>query len=149
MVVVENGVFDAGRGDVADKILFPHAFRHPHATNLGLEKLLQILSVRANLTDSISGRNHGQDRFIEPTAHDLDLSAAHESAESIDILRFVLDQPFHQAAARVQTDGNLGVTFEQLEKRRITVPISAFEDAVKIPHRLMIVQSEDETKAHG
>src|SRR5260370_2175762 len=149
MVIVEDGVFDAGGGSVAHEVLFPDAFRHPHAADFCLKKFLQVFGVRTNLTDSISRRNHGQDRLVESAAHDLNPSAGHESAKSIDIFRFVLDEPFHQAAARVQTDGNLRVAFEQLEKRRVAVPISAFEDTVKIPHRLMIVQSEDEANSHG
>src|SRR6266478_2737392 len=149
MVIIEDGVLDARGGDVRHEILFPHPFRHPHAAYFCLKTFLQEFGVRTNLTDSVSGRDHRQDRLVEPPAHNLNLSAGHEPAESIDILRFVLDEPFHQAAARVQTDGNLRVAFEQLEKRRIAVPISAFKDAVKIPHRLMIVQSEDETDSHG
>ena len=144
MVVVEDGVFNAGGGDVADEVLLPDALGHPHAANARGEQVLQVLREGADLADAIAARDHGQDRLIEAAAHDLDLPAGDELAQTLDIIRPPVHQPFHQRAARVQGKRNLGVLFHELEERSVAVPVGLFEHAVEVADGLVVVKSEDE-----
>ena len=72
MEVVEHRVLNARFDEIAGERLFPNAFGHPHAANVGAQAIVQPLAVATDLSDSIARGNHRENRFVERAADDFD-----------------------------------------------------------------------------
>ena len=60
--------------------------------------------------------------------------------------------PLDQRAAGMQRDVEIGKFFEDLQERQVAVLVGLLEYAVKVTHRLVVVQNEAESDfvlAHG
>ena len=119
--VVENGVLDAGVGQIACQRLFPHPFGNPHAADRGPQAVLQPAGIAADLTDAVARGNHGQDRLEKRPADDLDLPAIDQFGQAVDIFRMIGVQPLHQRAAYVQRHLQRLVTAKDLQEWHVAV----------------------------
>jgi len=147
--VVQHGVFDAGVNQVAGERLLPNALGRPEAADRRAQPVLQPTGVAANLTNPILRRNHRQDRLEIRAAENLDPPGLAQTGQTVEIVRLVFGQPFHQRAARVQRHFQRVVAAENIEKRQIAVLIGLLEDVVEISDRLVVVQGQNQTDGIG
>ena len=142
--VVENRPLDAGGRDVAGHAGIPDPLGHPHAGHLRLEPALEPLRRHPDLTDAVSRRQHREHRFVEGTAHDLDLPFGHESGDAVEIVGVVPVEPFGQRSARMERQPDAGMPFEQFQERQVAVLVGLLDDAVEVADGLVVVENEDE-----
>ena len=133
--IVQNGIFDAGVGQVAGQGLLPDPLGHPHAADRRAQPVLQPAAIGANLPDAVAGRDHRQNRFVERPAQDLDPTFAGQLRQPVHVFAVLGVEPLHQRTAGVQGDSQRGIAAEDFEEGQVAVLIGLLENVVEIANR--------------
>ena len=143
--IVEYGVFNAGVYYVASERLFPDTFGNPHSSGFDTQSILEPIVVGANLANPVVRRDHGQNGLEEGPRDDLDPSFGGQCSKTVNVLRLVAVEPFHQRTAGVQGDPERLESLENVEKRPVAVVECLLEDVVEVSNGLVIVQCQYES----
>src|SRR3984957_2814159 len=108
VVVAHKRVFHARRGERRWKLRLPNTLRKPDPFRPRAEMLLHIIGQPRDLLLPIGGGEANKNRLIISAAYDFDLSAFHETAQSLEIFRVRALHPFEQRAGIVQSDAKGG-----------------------------------------
>ena len=149
--VIKDGVLHAGNGQIAGEGLLPNPLGHPQPLHVRAQAAFEPGGVRFNLADPVPRGDHRQNRLIERPADNFNPPAADEPRQPVDVVAVMLVEPFHQRAAGVQRNPQLGgIAFQEVQKRQIAILIRLLEDPAEIADWLMVVQNQAKAKRiHG
>jgi hypothetical protein len=86
-----------------------------------------------------------QDGLVEAPSQELDLAPFDEPGDDVPALFFLGLHVFPKRTGKVQRELDRRMPAQLFEKRPVAVGESPAEDAREIPHRLMIVNAEEES----
>ncbi|OPZ23630.1 MAG: hypothetical protein BWZ01_03115 [Deltaproteobacteria bacterium ADurb.BinA179] len=104
--------------------------------------LLEIYAHELDLVTGVGLGNHGQDRLVESAPHELNLGALCKGFQQGEELRIVLFEPLPERTGVVKGHGDVGVIRQDAQQWQIAVPGALFENAGKVPHGLMRMNTE-------
>jgi hypothetical protein len=149
VLVVEDGVGDAGLGHDRWDVRLPHALREPCAERPLAEHGVHAIGERADLPDGIAARDADEDRLVVATREELDLTAANEVREITDDIRTVPLEPVEERTGEVEGRFYFGVPVESGHERCVCTLCHFGEDVWEVPSRLVLVENQRQSQAIG
>ena len=144
MEIVHHHVVDARAGDGTREMRFPYPLGEPHAAGVVADLLPDIVRKRPYLSGLVLIRQHRQDRFIETARQYLDPPIRHEPPDRFNKIRvFLLEEPVEDARV-VERHPDLGMPLQHLDERKVGLLVRLLGDEVEVPHRLVVMNGEDE-----
>ena len=119
MVVVENGVRDAGLREERRQMRLPDALGEPRAERTLAEDGVHAIAERADLPDAVASRDADEDGLVVAPREELDLPAADEVREVADDIGSVRLEPIQQGAGEVEARFDLRMPVQGGNERGI------------------------------
>ena len=145
--VVEDRPVVAGRDQRCREVRFPDTFGQPGTDRAHAEQRLELLAHPPRLTDPITLRERGEDRFVVATADDLDLAARHERREAGDEFRPLRAEPFQQRPGVVEREPDVGMALERGDHRLVGEVVDLGHHPSEVADRLVVVDRERQRDA--
>ena len=102
--VVDQGVANAGVGEVGGKLRLPDPLGEPESPGVDTEAPAHRLVHPVDLFDPVLARQRGEHRLVEAGQQDLDAAVGGEAAQPVEVCRLVVLEPLEQRPAQVQHD---------------------------------------------
>ena len=147
MIVVDQRVAHAGRGQRRGKLRFPNTFGEPRSTGATTEVFFDVVGQPDDLLMAVFGRYHDQDGFVVSPADHFDLARFHHGAKPFEIFRVRVFQQFEQRAREVQTNTDGGVARQDVDEGQIGLLIGAFDHVIEISDWLVRMHEQNELKS--
>ena len=119
MLVVEDGVRDAGLSEERREVRFPHALGEPCAERPLPEDRIDPVGERADLPDAVAPRHAHEHRLVVAAREELDLTAPHEVGQVADDVGPVRLEPVEERSGEVEARFHFGMAIEGGHERRI------------------------------
>ena len=144
MLFVEEGVFDARRRQGFGQVGLPDSFGEPQPPRRLSEILPEVVVHHPDLPDPVLFGNDRQDGFVEASAQELDLPPAGQFLDEVPTGPLVLFHVLPERAGEVESEAEARMPGQALEQRPVAVLECVLDDVVEIPHRLVVVDGEQE-----
>ena len=109
VLVVEDGVGDAGFSEQRRKMRLPHALGQPRAEGPLPEDRVHAVGERADLTDAVAARHTDEHRLVVATGEELDLTAPHEVGKVADDVGPIGLEPVQERSGEMEARLHFGM----------------------------------------